>query len=71
MSPPTVTRSGRCSRCLAYVDSVAGCTRCWARTRSDAATAVLATDDIVVPELVTAFIFEEQIPAFPPVRRGA
>lgn len=64
MATPAITVSGRCSRCLAFVDSSAGCTRCWSRTPSEAATAVLALQETVLPELITAVVLEEQIPVF-------
>lgn len=64
MSAPTVTSTGRCSRCLAYVDAPAGCTRCWKSTKSEAAYNVLTMNEPVLPELITAFVSEEQIPVF-------
>lgn len=64
MSSPTVTRSGRCSRCLGYADSPTGCTRCWSHTKSDAAHMVLTMEEPALPELITAYVSEEQIPVF-------
>lgn len=64
MSSPTVTRSGRCSRCLGYADSVAGCSRCWSLLKSGAAHDVLTLEERALPDLITAHVPEESIPVF-------
>lgn len=66
--PAPITVAGRCTRCLSYVDSTAGCTRCWMRGMSDASESVLSesydSTDGHIPNLITAHIPDEMYPAF-------
>lgn len=72
MSSYTVSRSGRCSRCLGYVNT-AGCQRCWPSVMSEAAESVLCEEGryFPLPELVTGFVPEEQIPVFQTLLRAS
>lgn len=69
----TISIAGRCSRCLGYVNT-AGCQRCWPSVMSEAAESVLLERDErwqPLPELVTSFVSEEQIPVFQRLLRAA
>jgi len=41
----TITIAGRCSRCMTYVESTAGCQRCWFSMHSEAAESVLTEQE--------------------------
>lgn len=69
----TISIAGRCSRCLGYVNT-AGCQRCWPAAMSEAAESVLCESETYyppLPELVTGFVPEEQIPVFQRLLRSA
>lgn len=64
---PHINIDGRCSACLGYVESSAGCQRCWPRSMSLAAEAVLNQPEELThawPELITAYIDESALPPF-------
>lgn len=65
MPTPSVSVAGRCTHCLAPVDSSAGCQPCWARYHSEAATKVMnMTEVVTIPNLITAFVAEDALPIF-------
>lgn len=64
---PHINIDGRCSDCLCYVESSAGCQRCWPRSMSIAAETVLKQPEdyhAPWPELITAYVHEEELPVF-------
>ena len=70
--PAFISIAGRCSRCLSYVNT-AGCQRCWPSVMSEAAESVLCEEEwyFPLPELVTSFVPEEQIPVFQRLLRAS
>lgn len=69
----TISIAGRCSRCLGFVNT-AGCQRCWPKAMSEAAESVLCETEKYyppLPELITGFVPEEQIPVFRSLLRSS
>lgn len=69
MSQAPIALSGRCTRCLTYVETSGVCLRCWPRAMSEAAESVLSLDESFAPNLITAHV--EDVPVFRPLLRAA